>query len=257
MLTSGPEPWEVEPPSEATLTWIAKGSSSYPGDLTVTLRQFLARLPDLMGLFEATLDETAPCFRANMMVVCETADDKTPGQISTFVDLIRHGAKLPPVAEITGALGIPEDRVAVRTEGVRGDLGLILHHDSLRDLWEFLPPVRTNTGGSNYLVAPFPNTVVMSTMSLMFGISYILGMLARYFPTVWHQMTSLAKGDAIFPLVQSTVKAIERRYPVEVAERMSRKWPQSAMIEQPNVSGHPSSAGIYTTAATSFTRGWW
>jgi hypothetical protein len=88
-----------------------------------------------------------------------------------------------------------------------------IKHMSVEEMEAALPAIATESGGALYFIAPFPNGVRMSTLSLLFVASYVVGMLARYYPTHWLSLLGRQKGDFTLPLLQKTLKTIELRFP--------------------------------------------
>jgi hypothetical protein len=71
--------------------------------------------------------------------------------------------------------------------------------------------------GSHYLLEPWENGGYLSPLLRYFVISYILGMLVRYFPSKWMYLFSYQKGDAQLPLLRETISNIEFAFPKEAA----------------------------------------
>ncbi len=84
-------------------------------------------------------------------------------------------------------------------------------------------------------MAPLPNGMLLSTLSLLFLVSYATGMLVRYHPTTWQAMSGLRAGDYAFPLLKAAVSLVERRFPLEVLDQLEREWPEEMMISQPRL----------------------
>lgn len=69
-----------------------------------------------------------------------------------------------------------------------------------------------------YLISKFSEDGFLSQISATYMISYILGMLARYFPTHWSALMGGEKGDAIWPNINAAQKYIEVALPELVLE---------------------------------------
>lgn len=72
--------------------------------------------------------------------------------------------------------------------------------------------------GDVYIVPLIKDGIYLNTPSLYFATSYILGMLARYFPATWISLGRVAKGDAIFPLINRLMELIQHKYPQVVLD---------------------------------------
>lgn len=67
--------------------------------------------------------------------------------------------------------------------------------------------------GDVYIVPRLSESLYLNTISLYFSASFILGMLARYFPATWISLGRVEKGDAIFPLVNHLLDTIQFKFP--------------------------------------------
>lgn len=57
-----------------------------------------------------------------------------------------------------------------------------------------------------------------NTVSTMYALSYIYGMMARYYPSSWISLGRVEKGDRIYPLIHRTLSFIESKFPVVVLD---------------------------------------
>ena len=69
-----------------------------------------------------------------------------------------------------------------------------------------------------YLAEPFLNGVRYSQLCTTYMVSYILGMLVRYYPTYWISLIQGAKGDRYWPTVNRAQQFVESSYPELVSE---------------------------------------
>lgn len=226
---------EGSAPTVSSIGWIASGTPSYPTDTALAVRDVLGRLPDLAHLYEQTFDEPTKCVRADIAVIKEGTNlgPNVPPQVTkTWIDLYKTHKDLPPIAEIATALGLAPDGLPKRYSFAPQDDQVALAHKSLDDLKNRLPPVRTDLHGSNFLVAPLPDRLVLSSMSLLFLAAFSTGTLVRYHPTAWQAMSTLHAGDQAFPLLKAAVSLVERRFPVEVLGRLEREPSADTAMEQ-------------------------
>jgi hypothetical protein len=92
---------------------------------------------------------------------------------------------LPDEKRVRDLFGIlPDDAMAIRPE--HQWLGPIEHwsvqqqRDTLEPLLTSLPYVMADSIGQSYVVPPFASAVQLSRLSMLYLVSYSLGMLARY-----------------------------------------------------------------------------
>ncbi|SBW13921.1 hypothetical protein BR10RB9215_C10737 [Brucella sp. 10RB9215] len=79
--------------------------------------------------------------------------------------------------------------------------------------------IRTMGGQpSPHLVSKFPQGSWFSQISITYMVSFIIGMLARYFPTHWSALMGGEKGDAIWPQINAAQMYIETALPELILE---------------------------------------
>lgn len=69
-----------------------------------------------------------------------------------------------------------------------------------------------------HIVDPLPNGSRYSQLALTYMVSYILGMLARYFPTHWISLASGEKGDGLWPAINAAQRYVDQAFPELVVE---------------------------------------
>lgn len=53
----------------------------------------------------------------------------------------------------------------------------------------------------------------LSTITTFYCLAYYLGMLARYFPSIWVSLDRISKGDRVYPLIQKLLDLIFQEFP--------------------------------------------
>lgn len=69
-----------------------------------------------------------------------------------------------------------------------------------------------------YITEPFPGGARYSQLCVTYLVSYILGMLVRYYPTHWISLVQGSKGDSMWPTINLAQQLVEDSYPELVAE---------------------------------------
>lgn len=64
------------------------------------------------------------------------------------------------------------------------------------------------------IVPPMPQDICLNMIGNMFIISYVFGMMSRYFPTTWISLRRGEKGDKVYPIANGILKFIEEKYPI-------------------------------------------
>lgn len=71
---------------------------------------------------------------------------------------------------------------------------------------------------SLFLAEPFQSGARYSQLCITFMISYVLGMLVRYYPTYWISLTQGDKGDSMWPTINRAQQMVEQSFPELVIE---------------------------------------
>jgi hypothetical protein len=79
-----------------------------------------------------------------------------------------------------------------------------------------------------FLVAPMPSGNRYSQLCITYMIGFVLGMLARYFPTHWVSLPQGNKGDALWPTLNRAHRVVEESFPELVAEMIEDILAQSS-----------------------------
>ena len=69
-----------------------------------------------------------------------------------------------------------------------------------------------------FLIAPMPSGNRYSQLCVTYMVGFVLGMLARYFPTHWVSVAQGNKGDALWPTLNRAQRFVEETFPELVAE---------------------------------------
>jgi YaaC-like Protein len=194
------------------------GTASIDLPTTISLREVLTRLPDVRGAYEEVTGERSFC-------------------IPSLVELYNpnYGAWL---YLLDSGKGLPGREELIRLFSLAGDARIDYdsnHHKlgniSNAGFWipetenrEFiaeldLPPIKDDSAGMNHLVPPFSSGLQLSTLSLLFLTSYAIGMLVRYFPSVWSRLVA-GHSDRMVPLLKLSVDTVEHRFPGLILEAL-------------------------------------
>ncbi|MYC89301.1 MAG: hypothetical protein F4X22_13855 [Gemmatimonadales bacterium] len=79
-----------------------------------------------------------------------------------------------------------------------------------------------------FIAEPFPGGARYSQLCMTYMVSFVLGMLVRYFPTHWIALVQGEKGDSMWPTIVRAQQVVEESYPELVAE----------MIRDASATGH-------------------
>ena len=87
---------------------------------------------------------------------------------------------------------------------------------------------------SLHIVDPLRPDVRFSQLAITYMLSYILGMIARYFPTHWVALHSGAKGDVLWPAIHAIQKYVELSFPELVIELIHDALEQRRRFVEPS-----------------------
>ncbi len=69
-------------------------------------------------------------------------------------------------------------------------------------------------------ILDFPNGDKLSELFKLYLVSYILGMLARYYPSKWMGLMHYSPGDFARPLLLKAIEAVETEFPTELSKQV-------------------------------------
>jgi hypothetical protein len=72
-----------------------------------------------------------------------------------------------------------------------------------------------------YISEPFDGGVRYSQLCITYMVSFVLGMLVRYYPTQWISLIQGDKGDTLWPTINRAQQLVEQSFPELVSELIS------------------------------------
>ena len=105
--------------------------------------------------------------------------------------------------------------------------GLVFRHQA-DDAHKSRFPLFDETEGNGGMmdgIADFPNGDKLNEFFKLYLTSFILGTLARYYPSEWMEVLTGAPGDFSRPLIFQAIEAIEAEFPTELSKQV-RQHPQ-------------------------------
>ena len=89
--------------------------------------------------------------------------------------------------------------------------------------------------GEVVLCSPLASKEYFTPLAACYMASYLLGMLARYFPAIWINLGCSEKGDAVHPLVISLMDWIQEMYPSMILDVLRGPYPfETSQARQEN-----------------------
>jgi len=72
--------------------------------------------------------------------------------------------------------------------------------------------------GELCIVPPLKDDVGLNSLGAMFAVSYVLGMMARYYPSTWISLGQVQRGDRILPLINRFLSFVQEVYPQAILD---------------------------------------
>ena len=185
---------------------------------TLTLDDLISRSLHTAGMYEAITGRPRRMFTGCRIV------SHPPGTHFAF-PLVGIPSELKKLNDGKNVIIGSSNQIAPRLmqSDDAGDSLIFVHHD--RATYEFaktLFPVSHYGSGEFMLVfLDFPNGDKMTEFAKLYLISYCLGMLSRYFPSIWMGLLRNEKGDFAQPLLVGAVEAIESDFAQNVLHQMT------------------------------------
>ena len=183
----------------------------------VSLLSLLSRVPDLQEGYRSTFGGRG---RAHPTIVYSY------GEIQYDYFLINLQGDLPSDDELRHRFGWPSELEIVEQprHHIFGEIPgreiKVSQGTATKTMLESNYPVKNDRSGFPYLVEPFSNGYQLSTLSMMFAISYFAGMMVRYFPSRWAALNSHQGRDKEHSLLILALDTIEERFPQLVLEEL-------------------------------------
>ena len=179
-----------------------------------TLGDIAARIPDLSDQHAAWLGKRPPFIPMGSF----SSDDSgrrfefaLPKNILGPTSMSVPGLSEPGVETM-----FPKDECPNRSVDGTGD-SVIVSYD--QPFLPFLAQQSEHSGvGHIVIYSPLESKQYFNPLTACFTLSFILGMLCRYFPTTWVTMANSEKGDAIYPFIIRASDWIQETFPALVVD---------------------------------------
>ena len=104
-----------------------------------------------------------------------------------------------------------------------GDSLIFVHkgHANYESAKKLFPVSHYSSGEFMSVILDFPNGDKMTEFFKLYLVSFCLGMLSRYYPSVWMALLRNEKGDFAQPLLVRAVEAIETDFPQNVSRQLT------------------------------------
>ncbi len=182
-----------------------------PGsDFEFTLEDLSTRLPDVSG-------QSPHSFESIRVVAVNTLSFTTESGFTAQIQgALPHTLEKAYVGDGYEVVAAGSGTMQIRCAAARCENAMPqLIHGYVRKLFGTIP--------SLHLCEPFPGGVRLSQLGVTFALSYLLGMLARYFPTHWVALQSGATGDRMWPTIFAAQRYVETAFPELVLEFVADK----------------------------------
>ena len=102
-----------------------------------------------------------------------------------------------------------------------GDCLIFVRGQDVADLKDF--PISHYGGEGEYMAVmlDFPNGDKLTEFVKLYLVSYILGMLVRYYPSIWTALLRNEKGDFAQPLLVDAIEAVEDNFAQQLSHQLT------------------------------------
>jgi len=184
---------------------------------TITALELLSRIPDLSNEYENSLSRSSSCNKAFVFTLSEATH--------TDINILPGLLGLRDVEELRTDFAISPE-CEMRIVDKHNYFGLIrncfvrVEHQNQNEMTTRIPMIANDRSSHTYILAPFSGGFQLSSLLKLFTLSYMLGMLSRYFPTKWIGKSNRQTGDRLFPLLRAGVDLVQRNFPVAVMNEL-------------------------------------
>jgi hypothetical protein len=191
----------------------------------IALKALLARVPDLTAVYENTYAEPCTCYAADVVYHSRKL------QVDVTIHAAGGSYDLPEVTVLRRRLGFQEHvqmqfNPCDHAEARLPHVSAVFRAPSINEVGRALPPIQ-DVGGRSYFIEPLASGLVLSPLLTSFAIAYVLGMVARYYPTSWLRLLSRQTGDRELPLLRATSSFVQSRLPELIWEYLEPDPPHS------------------------------
>jgi hypothetical protein len=206
-------------------TFIRRGTSESIAGVTVTVREIIRRIPEMAVTFERLTGQRAAVYPARMTAM----DGK---QID--LELLQNPQGPELWTSLRADLLIPDD-VSIE-ENVRAFYDAV-PCSRIRPAWErgqwIFSRMALDESGESWAIGPFSDGQEWSQLVTMFALAYCLGMLVRYYPTLWLALSSQSPGDVVSPLLREARIIVEQHIPRLIFEQFEFQTAYGSRLSAP------------------------
>ena len=199
-----------------------------PAGTEFGVREVLGRLPDLYFVFAECLAAAPECL---IVVIGESAagvwvelldpvdgepnDERAGRLLGDVASRPVRKQRISDQAKRSPALG----KYAIRS--AKGSLRTHVPEGMDRWVSSLNGTLRNDEAGNLLLVPRMDNGLGLSSLALLYLVSYFTGMLVRYYPSAWRAFLDRRPGDSAFPVLRAAVSLVERRFPILALESLN------------------------------------
>lgn len=185
---------------------------------SLTLGDLISRLHYTAGMYEVLTDRPSKAFHG-----CRVASHP-PGTHFAF-PLVRIPSELKKLVDGKNVIVGSSNQVApgLMQSDDAGDSLIFVHssHASYETAKKLFPISYYHSGEYMLVILDFPNGDKMTEFLKFYLISYCLGMISRYFPSIWIALLRNEKGDFAQPLLVRAVEAIENEFAEHASHQLT------------------------------------
>lgn len=196
--------------NSSAINWASHLKAPLKGDV-VSLKQLIQYFPDLSKEYNSWIEEKL-YFAVVQELKTETEDNKVHIKLEGQVD------------QQTIDLLFPQEYCQTRS------IEAVNHSTIIKyDKCDWGPNITQRWHGAFNIgdacaIPTLPGDIGLNLLGGMYMMSYVFGMMARYYPSTWISLKRVQKGDKLYPFVHRILDFIDDKYPRQVLDFLNSPY---------------------------------
>jgi len=194
--------------NSSAINWTSYLKPPISGDI-IPLKKLIQYFPDLSDEYYSWLEEKL-YFAAVQVIDTKREDNKILIKLSGLLDIQTSDLLFPNEYCIAKTIEFENNSTIIKFDKSGW-------YPNITQRWN------SHFGIGDACVIPaLPNDIGLNLLSGMYMISYVFGMMARYYPSTWISLKRVDKGDKIYPFVFRIMDFIDEKFPQQVLDFLNK-----------------------------------
>ncbi|MCK4445634.1 MAG: hypothetical protein KAW56_00975 [Candidatus Marinimicrobia bacterium] len=194
--------------NSSAVNWTSKLKAPKKGNV-ITLRQLIQYFPDLNKEYNSWIEE-----KLYFAIIKElkTEDNKVHVKLEGQID------------SYTIELLFPSEFCSRKSVEVQNNATIVKYdncgwYPNITQRWHGAFNI-----GDSCIIPALTGDIGLNLLSGMYVMSYVFGMMARYYPTTWIGLKRGEKGDKIYPFVHRILNFVDEKFPRQVIDFLNSPY---------------------------------